>query len=200
MIQRQTRRGFFLAAIAGLCLLPAINNAAVITVGSGDEASFLVLESPNIGTRTYEIRYTYDSLLPQDAKFLMDQVIAADSSIGAVFLNYGTVASPNYFVDSISLNGNPETGSFAPPWTFWAHWVAGGLGYMDSGFNFQPGPPTPDTWVTGFGISTHTITPGSWDALVLSEGNTPPTVAIPETSSALLVTLASSLLLIRRRI
>jgi hypothetical protein len=71
---------------------------------------------------------------------------------------------------------------------------------MDNGFNFQPGPPTPDTWVTGFGISTHTITPGSWDALVLSEGNTPPTIAIPETSSALLVTLASSLLLIRRRI
>jgi hypothetical protein len=199
MKHRQTRRGSLLAALAGLCLHPAISHAAVLTVGTGNDTSFLVLESPNLGSRTYEIRYTYDSGLPQTAKFLIDQVLAAESTLTVAFLNFGTAESPNFFVDSVSLAGIPESGSFAPPWTFWAHWVAGGLGFMDSGFNFQPGAPPHNTWVSGFGISTHTIAPGSWDALVLSDGNSPPAVAIPEPASVLLVSLASGLLWIRRR-
>lgn len=199
MKHRQTRRGFLLAAIAGLCLLPATSGAAVLTVGTGTDASFLVLESPNLGSRTYEIRYTYDSGLPRNARFLIDQVLAADSTLTATFLNFGTPGSPNFFVDSISLNGLPETGSFAPPWTYWAHWVANGTGFMNASSAFDPGAPPPDQWTSGFGISTHTIAPGSWDALVLSDGTSPPTVAIPEPGPLLLASLAPGLLAIRRR-
>jgi hypothetical protein len=68
-----SRRGLLLAAIAGACLFPATSDA-MISVGSGPDVSHFSLESPNLGVREYEIRYTYNATAPKDAYFLLNQI------------------------------------------------------------------------------------------------------------------------------
>ena len=193
----QSRRGFFLVVLAGACLLPSVSSAAVTVVGTGPDSSFLVLESPNLGVLTYEVRYTYNPGSPLDAYFLLREVQTAESYV-IVKSNYGTASAPNYFIDSI----NGEASTFSPPYLYWAQWVSGGFGFQGPPptYNFDPGVPTLGIWTEGFGVSTHTITPGSWDALVYSDGSTQPSIApIPETSSALLSILGTTLVFRRRR-
>jgi hypothetical protein len=196
----QTRRGFLLAVLAGTCLFSSISHAANILVGSGSDISYLVLQSPNLGVRTYEVRYTYNSSSPTDAAFLLAQAKAGDAELNYTLLNYGSPSSPNYFVDTVSLNGTPEAGSTAPPWTYWTHWVSGGWGYQNPDFSFNPGAVPFGTWEIGYGISARTIQPGSTDALFLSDGNSTPSIApVPETSSAVLAMLGSLVIFKRRR-
>jgi hypothetical protein len=195
-----SRRGFLLAAVAGICLLPFTSNAANIIVGAGSDVSYLLLESPNLGVRTYEVHYTYNSSTPLDAAFLLEQAKAGGSALNYTLINYGTSSAPNYFVNSILLNGTPESGSVAPPWTYWTHWVSGGWGYQAADYSFDPGAVPFGSWTVGYGISARTIQPGSTDALFLSDGNSAPSVsAIPETSSALLALLGSVVIFKRRR-
>jgi hypothetical protein len=194
----QSRRGFLAVVIAGACLLPSVSSAATIVVGTGPDTSFLVLESPNLGARTYEIHYTYNSSASQDAFFLLGQVLTSDANYTLGLTNYGSMMSPNYIVDSISYNGVPETGVSTPPYTpYWAHWVARG----EAGFP-TASPKPAGIWSFGSGISSpyRLIAPDSWDALYFSDGNTAPSVApIPETSSALLAVLGSLAVFKRRR-
>jgi hypothetical protein len=194
----QSRRGFLAVVIAGACLLPSISSAAITVVGTGPDSSYFVLESPNIGIRSYEIRYTYSSGTMQDTTFLLSQVLANDSSVTASILNFGSPAVPNLFVNSFTFNLVTETNVSSSPFRpFWAHWVSGG----EAGF------PTAvavsgSTWVSGSGISSpyRLIAPGSSDALYYSDGNTPPSVApIPEPSATLIALLGSCLLLASRR-
>lgn len=196
----QTRRRFLLAVIAGNCLFPSISHAANIVVGSGSDTSYLILESTNLGVRTYEVHYTYNSSLPTDAAFLLAQAKAGDATLDYTLLNYGSPSAPNYFLDTVSLSGTPEAGSSSPPWTYWAHWVSGGRGYQNPDYTFNPGAVSLGNWEIGFGISSRTIQPGSTDALFLSDGNSSPSVApVPETSSAVLVILSSVMIFKRRR-
>ncbi len=199
----QSRRGFLLAVIAGACLIPSISHAANIIVGSGSDTSYLILESTNLGVRTYEVHYTYNASAPQDSAFLIAQAVAGDSALGVSLGDFPTEQFPvNKFVNYFSLNSVEEWGSSSPPWTYWAHWVAGGLGYQngDPDYDFNSGAPAAESWTLSYGISTHTIAPGSSDALFLSDGNSAPSVApIPETSSALLAVLGSVVIFKRRR-
>lgn len=191
----QSRRGFLLVVLAGACLLPSVSSAAITVVGTGPDSSFLILESPNLGIRTYEIRYTYNSGNPQDAWFLLDQV-ASEESYTVAKTNYGTLSEPNYIIDSI----NGESNTFTFPYLYWAQWVAGGTGYQNPDYSYNSGPVPEGSWSIGYGVSTHLIEPGSWDALVYSDGSTEPTFApIPETSSALLGVLGSLVVFSRRR-
>ncbi len=190
----QSRRGFLAVVIAGACLLPSVSTAATILVGSGPDTSFLVLESPNLGARTYEIHYTYNASASQDAYFLLSQVVTFDSNYTLDLNNdYGTPSAPNYFLNSINYNSVAEAG--AGP-LYWAHWVARGqAGYPTAS------PKPAGTWSFGSGISSpyRLIAPDSWDALYFSNGSSAPSVApVPETSSALL-TLLGSLMIFRRR-
>jgi hypothetical protein len=190
----QSRRGFLAVVIAGACLLPSISSAATTVVGTGPDTSYFVLESPNLGLRTYEIRYTFNSTTPQDASFLLDQVLVADSSVTASFLNFGTPTAPNLFVSSFTFNLVTETGGSNP---YWAHWVFGG----EAGFP-KAEPVTASDWVSGSGISSpyRLIAPGSSDALYFSNGSTGPSVApIPEPSVALVALLGSFMWLASRR-
>ena len=198
----QSRRGFLLAVVAGTCLFPSISHAANIVVGTGNDTSYLVLQSTNLGVRTYEIHYTYSSGTSQDGYFLLGQVLAGDSSIAVSLSDYGTPSSPNYIVDSFTFNSVTETGVFAPPYVpYWSHWVSGGeAGYPTAS------PIASGSWDYGSGISApyRLIAPGSWDGLFYSDGSTAPSVApsvapIPETSSALLAVLGSVVLFKRRR-
>jgi len=191
-----TRRRLIRSVIAGICLLPFASNAANIVVGSGSDTSYLVLESGNLGVRTYEVRYNAADG-PYDAKFLFDKALVGDMTLSASFTNSGSPSVPNFFVSSI----NGEAGSSSPPWTWWVHWVSGGLGFQNPNYSFNSGTPTPGSWSTGFGISApyRLIAPGSWDALVFSDGSLLPSVSpIPEPSS-LLVSSLGALLVFRRR-
>jgi hypothetical protein len=192
----QSRRGFLAVVIAGACLLPINSYAANIIVGAGNDTSYLVLQSSNLGVRTYEVRYTAANG-PYNARFLFDQAIAEDPSLTVSFGQFGTFGTPpvpNYFVNSI--NGESSLTDY------WAHWVSGGSGFQGPppDFNFDPGTPTLGTWTLGYGISTHTLAPGSWDALFLSNGATQPSVVpIPEPSVVVTALLGSFVLFARRR-
>lgn len=194
-----TRRGF-LGALASLCLFPSLCPAANIVVGTGNDTSYLILQSTNLGVRTYEIHYTYNAAVPRDALFLLSSAAASDPALGYSLVNYGTESAPNYFLDSISLNGVPESGSFAPPWTWWTHWVAGGWGSEAPTYDFDPGPVAFGTWKVGYGISSRTIEPGSSDLLFLSDGSVAPAFSpIPEPASLVLLASGSFLIFRRRR-
>jgi len=188
-----TRRGFFRAAAAGVFLLHAPVEASTIIIGSGADRSFFLLESPNIGQRSYEIRYTYDAAAPQDGAFLLQQIIASDSSVMIqVFGN------DNIYVDAIRFGGVTEQGLQMPPWEpYWAHWVAGGAA------GFPAAEPVADgVWTQGSGLSGpyRIIAPGSSDALKFSNYTTSPSSApIPEPSSVLLAGSAFLVFLKRRR-
>ncbi len=182
--------------VAGACLFAGNLHAANIVIGTGADASYLVLESGNIGVRTYEVRYDSSSG-PFDSKFLLDQVLANDSSVTMSFSNFGSVSEPNFFVNWITFNAVRETNSFVEPYIYWAQWVSGG----DAGFP-SAAPIAAGAWAVGSGVSTpyRIIAPGSWDALVFSGGSTPPSVAlVPEISTFTLVPLVGLLLGVRRR-
>lgn len=193
----QSRRGFFLAVVvAGACLLPSASRAATV-VGTGPDTSYLVLESPNLGVRTYEIHYTYIPSQQQDGYFLLSQVLSFDNTLTVDLGNIGTVEEPNYYINSFTYNSVTELGESDPPYTpYWTQWVAGGeAGYPTAS------PVASGSWSFGSGISApfRLIAPGSWDALYFSDGNSLPSVApIPETSS-LLLTLLGSLAVFQRR-
>lgn len=197
MKSSQSRRGFLLVVLAGACLLPSVSTAAVTVIGSGPDSSFLVLQSPNLGVRTYEIHYTY-SAGTQDGYFLLSQVLASDTSVTTVMFNYGTVSAPNYITDSFTFNSVTETSTPWPdPGPAWSHWVSGGQAGWPTA-----GPIAAGTWQFGSGMSSpyRLIAPGSWDAFYYSDGMTAPGVSpVPETSSALLGVLGSLVIFKRRR-
>lgn len=193
-----SRRGIFLAVLVGVCLLPSVSNAATTVVGSGPDSSFLVLQSPNLGVRTYQIHYTYTSGGSQDAYFLLSEVLFADRLLTAAIANFGMPSAPNYFVNSFTYNSITETSVSSSPYVpFWAQWVSGGqAGYPTAS------PVASGAWDFGSGISSpyRLIAPGSWDALYYSDGTTAPSVSpVPEMSSALLGVLGSLVIFRRRR-
>ena len=197
MLLRNIWRGFLPATAAGFCLFSSATYAANILVGSGPDTSYFVLESPNIGSRTYEISYTYDASAMQDGFSMLDSLLGADAMLTADFANFGTAMDPNFFVNSFTFNAVTEVSVSSSPFVpYWAHWVSGG----EAGFP-TAAPVATETWSAGSGISSpyRLIVPGSWDALVYNDGVTAPSVApIPEPSALLLVT-AGSLVLLRRR-
>jgi hypothetical protein len=193
MTSSSKRRGFLRAAAVGICLLHASAQASTILIGSGADSSFFLLESPNLGQRNYEIRYTHDPATPKDGAFLLQQIIASDSSV--LIQAFG---NDNIFVDSIRFGGVTEQGLQLPPWEpFWAHWVAGGA----AGFPAAE-PIAGGVWAQGSGLSGpyRIIAPGSSDALKFSDYTTSPRSApIPEPSAAMLAACAFLIVLKRRR-
>jgi hypothetical protein len=193
MKAKAIRRTISAVIVAGtLCLHAA--QASTIVIGSGPDSSFFLIESPNVGSRTYQIHYTYDPFDPKDGAFLLQQIVGSDSSVQ--FEIFGT---SNIFVNSITYNGVTETGVSEPPYEpYWAHWVAGGA----AGFP-EAEPVAAFVWSSGSGLSGpyRVIEPGSWDALKYSDFSTHPTIQpVPEPSGALV--LCSAVLIVagyRRR-
>ncbi|TAG08301.1 MAG: PEP-CTERM sorting domain-containing protein [Verrucomicrobia bacterium] len=180
-------RSISLLSAAGLCLCSSISTAFTLSLGSGPDVSYFVLESPNLGQRLYEVSYTYNSVTPQDAYFLLEQVLVADPAVSASIVNFGSAASPNYLVTSITFDSVMEQNSSASPFTpFWAHWVADG----SAGFP-TASPVAAETWTSGSGVSSpyRLIAPGSWDALFYSNGSSVPLTVVPEPSACLIFSI-----------
>jgi hypothetical protein len=186
-----------LFVVAGSFLFAGITHAANIVIGTGANTSYVVLESGNLGVRTYEIQYDSSSG-PYDGKFLLDQILANDSSVAMSFNNFGTVSSPNFFLNSITFNSVTETNQASPPFTpYWVHWVSGGA----AGFPVASAIPS-GSWYLGSGMSApyRVVSPGSWDAFVFSDGSVEPSVApVPEPSGLVMVSMVAGLFACRRR-
>ncbi|QJE97615.1 hypothetical protein [Luteolibacter luteus] len=184
-------------ALALACAFTAVAHAANIVIGTGTDTSYFVLESPNVGTRTYEIHYTYNSSDPMDSWDLLQIVDSHESDLSIEAFNFGSEESPNWFVNAITWNGSTETGVSEPPYSpSWTQWVSGGQAGFPSASPIGSG-----TWSSGSGLSIpyRVIEPGSWDALKYSDFTTQPTVTpVPEPSMGVLA-LAGGLLVIRRR-
>jgi hypothetical protein len=187
-----------LAALALASALTTAAHAASIILGSGADTAYFVLESPNIGTRTYEIHFTHNASDPLDGWDLIQMVDSHESDLSVEAFNFGSEEAPNWFVNAITWNSVTETSvSEAPFEPFWAHWVSGG----QAGFP-TASPVASNTWTSGSGPSSpyRVVEPGSWDALKYSDFVTTPTVTpIPEPSMGILAFAGGLLLVVRRR-
>ena len=186
-------------ALSGWSLTPAAMAAVTIDIGSGPETSYFVLESPKLGTRTYNIHYGGATPAPADGYALFASILGADPAISATVFNYGTLELPNYIVNDISFSGGiPEVNTAVDPWSpSWTHWVADG----EAGFP-SASPIAVGTWINGSGLSApyRTPVPGSWDALVYADYVTAPSITpVPEPAGAILTGLAALAIGIHRK-
>jgi len=185
-------------AVACTLLSASLAGAANIILGTGPDVSYLVLESPNIGSRTYEIYYTYSTGSPLDTWGLLQIVDSAESDLSISAGNFGTAQEPNYFISAITWLGVTETTTGAPTYApYWVQSVAGGLAGYPTGV-----PVAEGSWSEGSGVSApfREIAPGSWDGLVYGAyGDVPSVNPVPEPVASVMVFMGSALLLLRRR-
>lgn len=172
--------------------------AAVIQIGTGPLISNFVLESPNIGLRTYAIHYDGGGGGPVDTYDLFVAVLAAEPDLDVTIFNFGTPSEPNYFINDITWDGVTETNTGIDPFVpTWVQWASGG----ESGFP-AASPIPAGQWTLGSGISSpfRLIEPGSWDALVFADFSTLPSVVpVPEPQGVILIALGAIVLTTTRR-
>lgn len=195
MIQNRVRSHGFVLLGVGI-FLSHHAAAAHVVVGSGEDASYVVIESPNAGLRSYEVRYDYDDQNPLDGYDLLFAVDAADATISFGFLNFG-VGTPNYIVAEIATAAGTETNTGADPYVpYWVHWVAGG----EAGFP-TAAPVADGSWSLGSGVSSpyRVVEPGSWDALSYSDGSSVPNIVPVPEPGGLCLMAGAGLVLVRRR-
>jgi hypothetical protein len=184
-------------AIASVLALTGTAEAAAIVLGTGPDSAFYVLESPNIGSRTYEIRYTYNESEPLDGWDLLQVVDSYESELSVQAFNFGSEEAPNWFVNAITWMGTTETANSEDPFVpYWAQWVSGG----EAGFPSAT-PVADGVWSSGSGMSLpyRVIEPGAWEALKFGDFVTVPTVAPVPEPSALLLAFGGLAVLVRRR-
>ena len=188
-------------AILGALMFGALtsNLVAVMVVGAGSESSFLILESPNVGLRTYEVFYDVEegSLLGSD-----DLLTIVDGADALISLALGGDPG-NRFLNAVTFNDVTETFDGS---NFWTQWAAGGEGggffdYENLVFVPVPEPLPSGSWTFGSGSSApaRIVQPGSSDAYVFSASALPSIDPIPEPSSGALLFGSALLLAIRRR-
>lgn len=189
-----TLKPFVVLALAG-AFAAGSARAALISIGSGPDSAYFVLESTNIGSRTYEIHYDHSSSGALDGYALLQTIDLFEADLSVLAFNFGSEEEPNYFVNSITWQGVTEAnaGDFS---AYWAQFVAGG----QSGFP-TASPKPGGVWTFGDGLSSpyRIVEPGSWDGLIFGDGSVAPSVnPVPEPASALLA-LGGLLAFLKRR-
>lgn len=189
----------FLLAVAGLSFAPAFAQTLTGTIGSGANASYLVIEAGDFGAPlTFEYLYDYNPADPFDTYAMMTAIDAAVADLSFSYINYGTLDEPNYILDAVTYQSVTLTNTAWPAvGPFWTQWVSGGLaGYPTAE------PVSSGSWGFGSGISEpyRQVEPGSWDGFIFNEGGSAPSVApIPEPSAAFLAIFAAAALAFRIR-
>jgi hypothetical protein len=191
------KRNVLAVLACALCFTGLAGAATTISVGTGADVSFFVLESPNVGSRTYEVHYTYNSSSPQDAWALLSIIDSAESGLSIDALDYGDPGSPNYIINAITWLGVTETNTGGPTYSpSWSHYVSGGgAGYPSAV------PVSSGSWSDGSGVSSpyRYVAPGSWDALVYGAyGDQPSVTPVPEIAAPLMSMMGLALLWCRR--
>ena len=174
-----------------------------IEVGTGSDSSFLIIDSPNIDERTYEVFYDFDSANPLGADDLLSIIGSEDSSIMFELGNFGDPT--NQFLNSITFDGVTEAGGDNIGWIQWS--AGGGAGFP------TPNPIEGGEWTLGSGVSApfRAVEPGSSDTVIFTNplfneaGDfvpAPPSfdpVVVPEPSGLALLAFGSLLLVGRRQ-
>ena len=188
-------KGLWIGSVVSSCLV--WQAAGAIVVGTGADSSFLVVESPNVGMRTYEVFFDFEAANPLGTDDLLALVDSADALISFAF-----GGSPdNQFLSSVSFGGSSEAFDGT---NFWAQWVAGGQAGVGPAPDFapQPAPIPSESWTFGSGVSApfRIVEPGATDVISFSDGSVPPNFApIPEPSATVLVVGGLLLGLARRK-
>lgn len=186
------------ALIAFVSCPPAAHAQTPVTVGSGPDSSFLVIEGFTSGPLVFELRFTHNAATPLDGHDLLTAVLAAHNELMVDFVNFGTAEDPSFFVNSITYQSQTLVNTpFPDVGPFWAQWVSGG----QAGFP-TPQPVANGTWEFGSGLSEpfRVLEPGAWDGYIFNEGDDAPSVSpVPEPGSLFLVLGAAGCLLVSRR-
>lgn len=178
------------------------SNAAAIVVGNGPDTALFVVESPNVGVRQYLVNFTHDPVNnPLGASDVLQIIANNDSDFSFDLSNFGTLAQPNEFLNSITYTGVTETNDFSPGGLTWSHWVAGGQAGA-AGLGIPDPQAIGDDWTLSSGLSVNfrLIEPGSSDALIFGPSGSSPTVApIPEPSGLIFASITMVGIICRRQ-
>ena len=165
-------------------------NPTIFTVGTGVDISYLVIDESSLYSTPLEFiyHYTYDSNNLLTGEQMMQSITNSTSLGFTIGTTYGELLSLSYAGTTVS-----GTDFLLPDGFYWSYFVLGG---SDAG----SAPTDPNQWnYANSGISSRTISPGSWDGETLSGWGTnsaiggPPSVspsAVPEPSALPLVLLA----------
>lgn len=214
LIYKKAQRLLWLTFITGIFWLTSLRAAVltgidptIISVGSGVDISYLVIDESTLYSTPLEFvyHYTYDSNHPLTGFQLLTNVVS-DSSLANSTTFYGGGLG-NALTSLTYQGGATVIGTNAPDYstgTYWSYYLSGGL---DGGVV----PLTFNQWnYANNGMDFRTVTPGSWDGWTFASysdyGNTtidvPPSVAlaaVPEPRAFVLAIIyLVSLLLISR--
>lgn len=178
------------------------SSLAQTIIGTGADASYLVIEAEAFGSSPfiYEYRYDYDPENPFDGYAFLSAIDAAVPEIEFSWANYGDETEPNYFLDSVSYLSLTVTSTHWPDvGPYWAQWVSGG----QSGYPSAE-PIASGVWQYGSGSSApfRMMEPGAWEGFTFNEeGSMPSLTPIPESRGLALVAVGAFLLfaLVRNR-
>jgi hypothetical protein len=178
-----------------------------ITVGTGPDVSYLVIDESDLNSRplVFAYYYKYDTNNPLTGYSLLTNVAAGSSLVTATTFFGGGLGNA---LDSLAYQGGATvTGTNAPDYsegTYWGYYLSGSL---DEGID----PDLIGRWgLANIGMDSRVISPGSIDGWTLTGYadygstivETPPSVeiaAVPEPNPMLLVllSLTSSYLFLR---
>ena len=184
LIQLKARLLFSLAFMIGISWLSSLHSAVltgvdptIISVGTGVDISFLVIDESTLYSTPLEFvyHYTYDANNPLTGYDLLKQVTNSTPLVlGTTTFSFGDSLT------SLTYGGNPVTSTTAPDFssgTYWSYYLSGGLdGAVD--------PASPSQWnYANNGMGSRSIAPGSWDGWSFASWgtsgvDTPPSVSI----------------------
>ena len=182
--------------VCGVVALQSASAVVLTTVGTGEDSSFLVVETPELGTLGFEVFYDFDPLVPIGTTDLLE-IIAGGQPLFSFTVNnaFGTPEQANAFLTSVTFDGvtvtpPPFDGTFTDESLRFIILGAGGQTGLAANFSPDPQPIASNSFIPTSGISApfRVVEPGSTDAILFGPASTLPSFApIPEPSAALLL-------------
>ena len=154
-------------------LLAAFSPATLIEVGNGSNLANVTIEWSDGYVADFAVYFDVESVTGYDVMALINDEVDA---VTIVFQNYGTVETPSWFLDGITLGDHSNSG-YGGGEDWWHQWVK----VSDGG------------WQWGYGMSTTIMTDGDSQAFIYGRAGAP----VPEPLTFAL--LGAGMLLVRKR-